>query len=157
MRSYIVKSVKYFLLLCVLYTVLMVVLYATDSAAVPVEGLGDYLLYTTRGRVMILLTILLSVLYPRFGFVEREIEGSIASDRERIVNVMRQYGMALESESDGEMCFRAVGFTRRLRMLYEDRIVVRECDGRLHVSGLRRVAVAVAFAIERAIYIAKNE
>lgn len=157
MKSYIVKSLKYFLLLCVLYAVLMAILYATDSAAVPVEELGDYLLYTTRGRIMILVTLLLSAFYPRFGFVEREIEGSIAADRERIVNVMRQYGMALERESNLEMTFRAVGITRRLRMLFEDRVTVSECEGGLRVAGLRRVAVGVAFAIERAIHSANLE
>ncbi len=157
MKSYIVKSLKYFLLLCVLYAALMAVLYATNSAAVPIEELGNYLLFTTRGRVMIIVTLLLAALYPRFGFVEREIEGNITDDRERIVNVMRQYGMVLGSDSDGRMVFRAVGFSRRLRMLFEDRITITESNQRVRITGLRRVAVGAAFAIERAIHSSKLE
>ena len=80
--------------------------------------------------------------------MKRSFEGNIALDREQLNTAARIVGLELVSESRSELVYRAKGL-RRLVMLYEDTVTVRQKGEQIEVEGLRRVAVRLAFDAER--------
>ena len=101
---------------------------------------------------MVIATFVLAATYPFFGYVKRTFEGDIVADREQLNRAADFVGLELVSESTSEngveLVYHAKGL-RRLVMLFEDTVRVRQCGSQIEVEGLRRVAVRMAFDAER--------
>ena len=150
-RKNLLRSVKYFVLLCVLYAVIMTVLCATGMSAVPADMMTYVLFHTWRGAMLGGMALFLAATYPYFGFVRREAAADMDEDRDSIVQAFASAGFVLTEESAGGMKFRAADTVRRLRLLWEDEIeVTRGGGGTVIIDGIRRVAVPVAFRIDAA-------
>ncbi len=147
--KYLKKSLKYFAALCVLYVVLMWLMHAGGMTPLTLTDDFYILLYTPKGWMMIVATILLSALYPRFGFVTRRVEGDIAEHRQQILTAFSVAGWSLRSEDaeGGGLHFRADGFSR-VTALWEDEIVVRQYGQWIEIEGLRRTVVRTCFRLE---------
>ena len=149
MKKYIVRSLKYLVALCVLYVALMAFMHQYNNPfGLTIEQRVQLMFDTWRGCGMIIATFVLAATYPFFGYVKRTFEGDIVADREQLNRAADFVGLELVSESAEELVYHAKGL-RRLVMLFEDTVRVRQCGSQIEVEGLRRVAVRMAFDAER--------
>ncbi len=146
--KYVVRSLKYLVLLCVLYvalTYLMTFVEPTDATVW--QQLLKHL-NTRNGLYMVIAFVLLAALYPKFGYMRSLIqECDIKEDRVRIDNAMRIFGFRVEQEDDDCVVYRAEGIVHRLSLMFEDRIEVRAVEGGVELKGLRRSVARVALQI----------
>ena len=69
--KYLIRSVKYFIALCVLYLIIMALMLLTNTSVLTPSETFSALVRSTRGQVLIVAVVLLSALYPKFGFAGR--------------------------------------------------------------------------------------
>ena len=105
-------------------------------------------LQTTRGRLLVAAVVLLSAAYPRFGFVTRRVEALMEQDGERITEAFRASGFRLVEWADDRMLFRADNIVRRLTLMGEDRIEVRQYGQWIEITGIRRAVARVSYRLE---------
>ena len=149
MKKYIFRSVKYLIALCVLYVALMAFMHHYNNPfGLTIEQRVQLMFDTWRGCGMVIATFVLAATYPFFGYVKRTFEGDIVADREQLNRAADFVGLELVSESSEELVYHAKGL-RRLVMLFEDTVRVRQCGSQIEVEGLRRIAVRMAFDAER--------
>ena len=147
--KYIVRSLKYLLLISVLYVALLWVssIY-TYNGMVDVVTLLKAQLGSERGVWLVATFIGLALLYPRFGYVRRIVEDvDIEGDRIRIDNAMKLYGFKFAGVREGRLVYRAEGIIRRITLLFEDEVLVREVEGGVEIEGLRRSAVRIIYQL----------
>lgn len=147
--KYIVRSLKYLLLISVLYVALLWVssIY-TYNSMVDVVTLLKAQLGSERGVWLVATFIGLALLYPRFGYVRRIVEDvDIEGDRIRIDNAMKLYGFKFAGVREGRLVYRAEGIIRRITLLFEDEVLVREVEGGVEIEGLRRSAVRIIYQL----------
>ena len=146
--KYVVRSLKYLVLLCVLYvalTYLMTFVEPTDATVW--QQLLTHL-NTRNGLYMVIAFVLLAALYPKFGYMRSMIQDcDIKEDRVRIDNAMRIFGFRVEQEGGDCVVYRAEGIVHRLSLMFEDRIEVRAVDGGVELKGLRRSVARVALQL----------
>ncbi len=148
MKRYIVRSIKYFVALCVLYVAMMALMHYSEHAVVTFAQRWELLFSSWRGWGMVVATILLAATYPYFGFAKRSFEGNILADRNELDMAAEVSGLVLVSATDHELHFRARGI-RRVVKLFEDEVVVRQNGNKIEVDGLRSLSVRLAFDAER--------
>ena len=157
MKKYLIRSAKYLVTFCVLYVALFCVMHQFDKTIWGSLTFGQRWLMMFQegwqGWSMVVGTILLATTYPFFGYTKRSISGNIVTDREQLNRAADFTGLVLVSESETELVYQAKG-VRRLVILYEDEVRVRQNGDEIEVEGLRRVAVRMAFDAER--YIANK-
>ncbi len=100
------------------------------------------------GALKIVLFAILSALYPFFGFVKRDIEGSIEQHEGQIIVAMESAGFSLSKRADGKIYFHANTILRRVAFLFEDVIVVEQRGEMIHIEGIRRGVVYAAYRLE---------
>ena len=147
--KYIIRSLKYLLVLCVLYVALMwLSSVSTYGGAVDTMTLLRAQLSSERGVWLVVAFVALALFYPKFGYVCRQVAGAdIEADRVRIDNAMQLYGFKFAEVRDGALVYRAEGVVRRVILLFEDEIVVRRTEGGVEVEGKRREAVRIIFQL----------
>ena len=148
MKKYLLRSVKYFITLIVLYVALMALMHYSEHSVVTFAQRWELLFSTWRGWGMVVATIVLAATYPYFGFAKRAFTGNLATDREEFTMAAEVSGLQLVRESETELVYRAKGL-RRLTSLYEDEVTVRQNGSQIEVQGLRSIAVRLAFDAER--------
>ena len=145
-----IRSLKYLLLICVLYVALTWVssVYTYDGM-VDVWTLIRAQLGSQRGWMLIVASLLLALFYPRFGYIRRVVDGAnIEDDRLRIDNAMKIYGFKFVEVREGALVYRAEGIIHRLTLLFEDEILVSQVEGGVEVEGLRRSAVRILLQLQ---------
>lgn len=143
--KYAVRSLKYLLLICVLYVALLWAssIY-TYNGMVDVATLLRAQFGTQRGVWLVVAFVALALFYPRFGYIRRVVQGAdLEADRIRIDNAMKIYGFKFVEVRDGALVYRAEGVINRLVLLFEDEILVRKVEGGVEVEGIRRRAVRI--------------
>lgn len=149
MERYTVRAVKYLVAVCVLYVGLSWVMHQYNNPfGITFLQRMEYNFEGWRGLGMVVAVIALALTYPYFGYVKRAVEGNIVVDREQINRAADFTGLKLVAETEGELIYRAVGL-RRVVMLFEDEVRVRQCGDKIEVSGLRRIAARMALDAER--------
>ncbi len=145
--KYLVRSVKFLVALLVLYVAAVWIMSAVGASMLSVRDTVFVMFQTTRGQVLIAAILIWVAIYPKVGYVRRAVMADLNEDREQIVTAFVMSGYELASEGDGEMRFRAANIFRRLRLLFEDEVVVRRSeDGGVEIEGVRR---SVALAMMR--------
>lgn len=152
MARYLIRFAKYLVALCVVYVAAMALLYFTGTMGEPIaESFGAtlqlQLLGTYRGRLMIGAILLLALLYPRFGFMERRVAASFLVHSTQIENAFRASGFECVGKEEGVWRFRASGMLQRLMMLFEDEIIVWEEGEEICLKGNRRGLARVVFRL----------
>lgn len=147
MVRYIIRCVKYFVALSVLYAVLIVIMHATGQTVLTMGDTWNMLIGTSQGWTMIGAMVFLAVIYPLISFPTRRVEGDMVENREQIIAAFGAYGYSLQSEADGRLTFRADGL-RRLWLLYEDKIVVEQYGQWICLTGIRRSVVRIAMRLD---------
>ena len=169
MKRYLLRSLKYFVMLCLLLVGGMV---AQEQRPAALGGAPEYLGYTQvydfideladmgimwqmlqlyfsawNGWVMAVMIVVLSATYPYFGFVRRTVVANIAADREQIEAAMVTAGLVLKSVEGNTLTFRATGL-QRLTLLFEDDVVVEQQGDEVVISGHRRTVVRAVIRLE---------
>ena len=148
MKRYFIRSVKYLIALVILYVGLMAVMHYSQHSPITFAQRWQLMFEQWNGWGMIIVSILLAATYPFFGYTKRSFVGDIVADREQLDTAARLVGLELVSTTDNELLYRAKGL-RRVTMLFEDDIIVRQNGTQIEVEGLRRVSVRMAFDAER--------
>lgn len=155
---YIIRSLKYLVFISVLYVALTAVMTYVSYPELDVWMLIKAQMLTQRGLMLVIALVVLSLFYPRFGFMSRKVENcTFINDAVRIDNAMALYGFELEREEGGVRYYRAKGLLRRLSFFYEDRLEVREEEGMVVIEGIRRAVARIAFQLEAYIHNSRFE
>ena len=93
---YLIRSVKYLLAFCVIYlAVVWLSLKTTRGMDVSVMDYVLATLQTTKGQLLMAAVVVLSALYPRFGFMTRRVECDIEEERDSLLANMALAGYTL--------------------------------------------------------------
>ncbi|MBQ2424371.1 MAG: hypothetical protein II262_06170 [Alistipes sp.] len=147
MKKYLLRSLKYFLTLCVLLVALIWIKIKYESLPVTFLQMVEIYFSQWNGWAMAATMILLSATYPLFGFVRRVVSADITADRQQIEAAMATVGLELCSATDSALTFRATGL-QRLTLLFEDEVTVTLCSEGVVISGHRRTVVRAVIRLE---------
>lgn len=147
MKRYLLRSLKYFLTLCVLLVALIWIKIKYESLPVTFLGMLEIYFSQWNGWAMAATIVLLSATYPLFGFVRRVVSADITADRQQIEAAMATVGLELCSATDRALTFRATGL-QRLTLLFEDEVTVTLCSEGVVISGHRRTVVRAVIRLE---------
>lgn len=148
MKRYFIRSVKYLVALVILYVGLMAVMHYSQHSPITFAQRWQLMFEQWNGWGMVIVSIILAATYPFFGYTKRSFDGNIVTDREQLDTAAKFVGLELVSANGSELLYRAKGL-RRVTMLFEDDIVVRQNGTQIEIEGLRRVSVRFAFDAER--------
>ena len=147
--KYIVRVLKYFVYICVIMTVILVVLsllglVEKDPAAMFRNG------YTSILQIAGMFLIV-SAIYPKFGFCKRGaiVPGSYAEVRDGVVRFMEDRGYVLEKEEGENLSFRRRSWIGRLvSLIFEDRISFERDLPGFYVEGRTRDVARIVSGLE---------
>lgn len=146
--KYIIRAAKYFCYLVVFLTILIVILVLTGFVEADLSKMfvNGYDSLWQMGAVL----LVLSLIYPRFGFSRRtaRVFGSPEELRPVVVPVMERLGYVLEGEKDGGWSFRRRSAVSRVLKMLEDRIVLTPAGAGVEVEGLTRDLPRIISALE---------
>ena len=154
--QYFIRSLKYFCALCVICTAIMALMLVTGTSALSLEETLYVMFHTDRYAMLLAAIVVLALLYPRFGFVRRKVEGDMEEHREQIVNAFRSAGFRLHAQTVDEMTFRAGNFALKLLLLGEDEIKVTQYGQWILLDGIRRGVARVEYRLDSYIQMSKK-
>lgn len=154
--KYFIRSLKYFLALCVLCIALMALMLVTGTSALSFHDTLYTMFHTDRYLLLFAAIVVLAALYPKFGFVVRRVEGDVEQNREQIVNAFRAAGFALRGETEGTMIFRAESLLQKLLLLGEDEIKVSQYGQWIEIDGIRRGVARVEYRLDSYLQMTKR-
>jgi hypothetical protein len=155
--KYFIRSLKYFVALCVLCAAIMALNRLSGFATLTLEETFYVMFHTMRGMMLPAVIVLLAAFYPKFGFVQRKVEGDVGENREQIVNAFKSAGFSLRTDEDGVMTFRADGLLRKLTLLGEDEIKVSQYGQWILLDGIRRGVARAGYKLDSYIQMAKHD
>lgn len=147
MKRYLLRSLKYFLTLCVLLVALIWIKIKYESLPVTFWGMLEIYFSQWNGWAMAATIVVLSATYPLFGFVHRVVSADITADRQQIEAAMATVGLELCSATESCLTFRATGL-QRLTLLFEDEVTVCSSDEGITISGHRRTVIRAVIRLE---------
>lgn len=145
---YLIRSIKYFIYYMVFLAVILLLLILFGAADWDPGTLfrdGKDSLW----KIAVLFAAVAAV-YPKIGFTARTFTTRAGEKEVRgtALAYMKQLGYVLENEDCGIMSFRQEGFTSRLSRMYEDRITIKDEEGKVTVEGLRKDVVRISGGLE---------
>lgn len=155
--QYFIRSLKYFVALCVLCTAIVGLMLVTGTSALTFDQTVYVMFHTSRYAMMLGAIVVLAALYPKFGFVVRKVEGDVAENREQIVNAFKAAGFTLRAEREGVMTFRAESILHKLMLLGEDEIKVSQYGQWILLDGIRRGVARVEYRLDSYIQMTKHD
>lgn len=147
MKRYLLRSLKYFLTLCVLFVALIWIKIAYEHLPLTMWQMLQLYFSAWNGWAMAVMIVAMSATYPYFGFVRRSVVADIVADREQIEAALATSGLVLVGAKDGALYFRATGL-QRLTLLLEDEVVVEQQGDEVVISGHRRTVVRAVIRLE---------
>lgn len=146
--KYLLRAVKYFLSLAVLFCLIIAALVAVkmvdaDLSTMFRNGTDSLVQIAVIGAVF-------ALIYPRFGYCERTVAvfGSIAENLADISEIMKVRGYVLESKDDTKAVFHKSFLLTRIMRLGEDKITITSDVRGLSVEGATKDVVRIITAIE---------
>ena len=155
--QYFIRSLKYFVALCVLCAAIMALNLLSGFASLSFQETVYVMFHTTRGLMLPAVIVLLAAFYPKFGFVVRKVEGDVEENRDQIMNAFKSAGFSLRGEKDGVMTFRADTPLRKLTLLWEDEIKVSQYGQWILLDGIRRGVARVGYKLDSYIQMTKHD
>lgn len=146
--KYFIRSVKYFLYLCVLCMAIILLNRHFSQTQPTLEETFRIMFHSTRGALLPLVMVIAAALYPRFGFARRRIEGDVTEHRTQIINALSASGFELTHEEDEVMHFRAKSIVRRIFMLWDDHVEVSQYGQWIVIEGIRRGVATSAYRLQ---------
>ena len=147
MKRYLLRSLKYFVMLCLLFVALIWLKIAYEHLPLTMWQMLQLYFSVWNGWFMAIVIVAMSATYPLFGFVKRSVVATIAADREQIEAAMATTGLVLAGATADKLTFRATGL-QRLTLLFEDDVVVEQQGDEVVISGHRRTVVRAVIRLE---------
>lgn len=135
---YFIRSVKFLIALFVIYLAAVWIMIEAGASMLTMRETLQVLVRTPRGIVLLAAIVVWAAIYPCVGFVSRRVEGDMTDDREKIIRAFISAGYVLKSEDGEQMRFRAAGLFHKLRLLFEDEIIVSQYGQWIVLDGIRR-------------------
>ena len=146
--TYLLRSVKYFIYLAIILTL---VLYVLSLAGMTEWDVNVMFSEGTKSVWKIVgMLAAVSLVYPSVGFQRRKavLAGSWEERRDEIVAVMADKGYVLVSETPEFAVFRSRNIILRIFRMFEDKVVVRQVFGGFELEGLRKDIVRLVMHLE---------
>ncbi len=145
--KYTIRAVKYFCMIALLFIVVTFFMnFSGDLKLTPSEQWSLFM--ADRGLLKICILILLSAIYPYFGYVKRDVEGSLEEFRGQVDVAMESSGFTFVRERDGVLEYRANTILRRVTFLFEDTVTVSQVGGNIRIEGIRRGVVYIYYYLD---------
>lgn len=148
--KYIMRSLKYFVYLAVILTLIIVILVQagfveSDLSKIFVGG------YDSLWQIALMMAVFAAI-YPKFGFSTRTAHfyGTPQEADTALGEVMERLGYKLERQDGESACYVKRSPFSRLVKMYEDRITVRHIAAGLELEGLTKDTVRIAAGVEAA-------
>lgn len=151
---YLLRAVKYFVLLIVLIVVLYALAYYFEGTPMSAEEYIAMLLADPRAKWLLPVLGALALAYPAFGYMTRSLPISLKENRVGVDAAMRACEFEAAGERDGVLLYRATSAARRVRLLWEDELEVWSEGDRTMIRGHRAAVVQVIYRSE--IYMRKE-
>lgn len=146
-KTYIVRSLKYLAWLLILFAVIFTLMQLSGTSRPDAGRDLAELFGSQRGRLMLVVIVVLAAFYPKFGFTRRTVAVDFTTDRELILRTFHAGGYSLAGEHGPVMVFRASSPLKRAMMLWEDRITVTDAGGSVVLDGIRKEVVKAEFRL----------
>lgn len=156
MKQYVIRSVKYLLYLCVLCALLMALMIYTGHSELSGEETFYLMLHSDRFLLLGIAIVVLAATYPLFGFMTRKVEGDITTHRTQIESAFRNAGFELDRAEGDVLYFRGKGLWKRLTLLFEDEIRVRQQGTQIEIEGIRRGVARAWYLLDSYIAMVKR-
>ena len=146
--KYLIRSVKYFIYLVVIISLILAILVLIGAAEADISTMFRNG-YNALWQIAILFAVIAAI-YPKFGFITRDaaMTGSLQEKTDRVRNYMASREYVFESENGNVLTYRHRGFISRLTRMFEDRITITLTEEGATVEGLRKDAFRIAAGIE---------
>ena len=74
--KYFIRSLKYFVALCVICVAILALMLATGTSALTLDQTVYVMFHTSRYATLFAAIVVLAALYPKFGFVVRKVKAT---------------------------------------------------------------------------------
>ena len=145
---YVLRSVKYFLGVSILFTLIIGALMLTGYVSTDVN-----VLFRAGWKSVGLIALMflgVSAVYPKFGYTKRHasVAGEDSELRPAVKEFFRERGYDLENDSPEQMTVRSRSAWHRITTFGEDRITVIPEFGGYGIEGLGRDVVRIISGLE---------
>ena len=142
--KYLIRSVKFLVALLVLYVAAVWLMSVMGASMLSVRDTIFVMFQTLRGQLLVAAIIVWVAIYPKVGYVKRECIADFDADKEQITTAFVVSGYELVAQDENEVRYRASNILSRLRLLFEDEVVVRRVEsGNIEIEGVRRTVALV--------------
>lgn len=147
--KYIIRSIKYFIYISCIITLILAVLVLLKMVSPDVN-----VMFRNGWKSVMQIAIMflaVSAIYPRFGYTKRNIHarGEYSELRSTVIEFMEAHGYILESEEGQDMCFRLKSPVSRLFKSFEDRITLsKELPG-FCMEGITKDVTKLSYGLEQ--------
>lgn len=155
--KYFIRSLKYFVALCVLCAAIMALNRLSGFATLTLEETFYVMFHTTRGMMLPAVIVLLAAFYPKFGFVQRKVEGDVGENREQIVNAFKSAGFSLRTDGGRRNDVPRRRPLRKLTLLGEDEDKSSQYGQWILLDGIRRGVARAGYKLDSYIQMTKHD
>lgn len=145
MKRYPIRVAKYAVYLIVLFFILFGAMRAFGSSTSLAVLWGE----PSRGLMLLGAVVVFALLYPFFGFTKKRLTFNTMERVEDVDKVMAMCGfkrvVSSEPIANNHMVFEAATLSKRVLMLFEDKIEITTLDGISHMEGNRKEVVRAYF------------
>ena len=154
---YFLRVFKYLFKMVLLLSAVFILMYVTGTAEVSAGSLKEYLaalFLTTKGSILIVALIVVSLAYPKFGYAKRTVKLDFASKRDEVIAIMTKSGYSLYTEERGVLAFRTKNPFIRISLLgdkpklWEDKLIIEVDNNTIVINGLRKRVVMVEYRLQ---------
>ncbi len=144
---YLIRAVKYFLLLVILIAVLYALNWFFEKTPVDLREYVSLLQNDPRTKWLLPVLAVISLAYPSFGYMTRTLPAD-AGCSDGIERALAANGFVNKGERDGRRIYRAASQLRRARLLWEDEIEVWADGGQTVMRGNRSALSRIIYSAE---------
>jgi hypothetical protein len=146
--KYVIRAIKYFFYFAILCSAIIGALVLIGAVESDINAIFDDG-YASVIKIVAFFALVASV-YPKFGFITRQIavNAEWADIREVVVQYMAEKRYVIEEEGHEKVTFRIKGFAAKLTKMYEDRITLTKTENGWAIEGLRKDAFRIANGLE---------
>ena len=146
--KYFVRSVKYFFYFAFITTAIVLALVLVGAVEGNIESIFEGG-YSALWKIAVFFALVAAV-YPKVGFIKREIPVNREWDEIRnvVIEYLRDRRYVPESEEAGRITFRFKDMAGKISKMYEDRLTLTKTSEGYELEGLRKDVLRLAAGLE---------
>lgn len=150
--KYLVRSVKYFFYFAFITTAIVLALVLVGAVEGDINSIFEGG-YSALWKIAVFFA-LVAAIYPKVGFIKREIPVNREWDeiRDEVVEYLRDRRYVPETEEAGRITFRFKDVTGKISKMYEDRLTLTRTPSGYVLEGLRKDVLRLAAGLEHRLY-----